>query len=187
MQDIYSRLLAGETIDDIMSDLTAQANEAQNRYNEFQKLEAERLRLEEEERKLREQAEREAKAIAKHETMVDLINNTLYFIAEHYPSFGYTVEEVDKIDDATIHALANLAIGILDAEEAGSKRKSAFKVNLPFPGAGLRSNLPVMDEAIKPCNLPDNGVTVSAATTSAKPEPSADDIFAQFFKGFPFN
>lgn len=175
--DIYSRLLAGETMEDIMSDLTAQANEAQARYDEFQKLEAER--------KLREEAERESKIAAKRDKLYDIIRHTLYFCAEFYPSFGITKEEVDSMEDTAIDVLVDLTIGLLDIEEvrANGKGKATMRVKLPFAGAGLRSKANTMDEAIKPCDLPNNGIVVE----SAKKEPTTDDIFAQFFKGFPFS
>ena len=181
--DIYSRLLAGESMEDIMEDLTAQANEAQTRYDEFKRLEEERLRLEEAERKMREAAEREAKNAAKRDHLVDLISETLYFIAEHYPTFGVTTAEVDDMSDEALGALADLALMALDmevAQKATPKKSPVWKVNfLPK----REEAKPVMDEAIKPCNLPDNGVTVSAANSKS----NADDIFAQFFRGFPFN
>lgn len=188
--DIYSRLLAGETIDDIMSDLTAQANEAQNRYNEFQKLEAERLRLEEEERRLREQAEREAKNAAKRDHLIDLLSETLYFIAEHYPTLGITTAEVDDMSDEALGALADLALMTLDMEIAQKTRNSLSTamqlgpMTFPFRAPkvtiakdierGLRSMSNTMDEAAVQDVLKDVPVN----------KPTTDDIFASFFKNF---
>ena len=147
MYDIYSRLLAGEDLDAIMTQFTEEANAAQKRYDETKAAE------------IAFKKEREA---AKHETMVDIINSALYFIAEFYPTLGYTTEDVDAIDDATIHAMADLAIGVLDLEavKAGMPKQNHVKLNI---------NLPFRDKEIKPA--PENA---QARTT--------DDVFADFFK-----
>ena len=174
--DIYSRLLAGESMEDIMEDLTAQANEAQTRYDEFKRLEEERLRLEEAERKMREAAEREAKNAAKREQLTDIITSTLHFCAEFYPSFGITTEEVDSMSDETVNALAELFLMMLDMEAAKktpNPLRATMKLGpMTFPcrapkatlERGLRSTSNTMDEV--------------------DTKPSNDDIFASFFKNF---
>ena len=179
MQDIYSRLLAGESMEDIMGDLTAQANEAQDRYKEFKRMEDERLKLEEAERKMREAAEREAKNAVKRELLADIITSTLRFCAEFYPSFGITPEEVANMSDETVDAMAELFLTLLDLEAAKKTRNSLLTTMklgpMTFPcrapkatlERGLRSTSNIMDEA---------------AVQDAKP--TADDVFASFFKSF---
>lgn len=162
--DIYSRLLAGESMEDIMEDLTAQANEAQTRYDEFKRLEEERLRLEEAERKMREAAEREAKNAAKRDRLIDIIGELMYFIAEYYPAFGVTTAEVDEMSDEALGALADLALMALDMEMAQKTRKS-LHTTLTFPFRAKDSK-------------------IEAAKTAEPAKPTADDVFASFFKTF---
>jgi hypothetical protein len=121
MDNIYSRLLAGETADDIAKEFTDALNTAVEQYEE-----AERKRIEEEAAKAK--AARESKAAAKKSAMVDLVDRILYFVGEHYPSLGFTVEDVDAVDDEAIHALADLFINILDMQ-AAMPSKRTFKVN----------------------------------------------------------
>ena len=169
--DIYSRLLAGETIDEIMNAITKEANDAQLRYEEFQRLEAERIAAE----VAAKQAEvaRQERETAKREGMIDIINEVLYYIAEYYPTLGYTVEDVDKIDDATIHALADLCLMTLDmevAQKAMPKKSPKLKVDFDFGVLPKKEEAkPVLDEAVKP------------AETKKK---ACDDPFAYFFKTF---
>ena len=165
--DIYSRLLAGESMEDIMEDFTAQANEAQARYEEFKRLEEERLRLEEAERKMREAAEREAKNAAKRDHLIDLLSETLYFIAEHYPALGITTAEVDEMSDESLGALADLALMALDMEVAQKTRNS------------LRNTMKLGPMTF-PFHAPKITISESNATEPAKP--TADDVFASFFK-----
>lgn len=118
MDNIYSRLLAGESADDIAKEFTDALNTAIEQY--------ERKRIEEETAKAK--ALREIRAAEKKSAMVELVNALLYFIGEYYPSFGFTVEDVDAMDDKAIYALADLFIGILDMEQAmPSKRTKLFK------------------------------------------------------------
>ena len=165
--DIYSRLLAGESMEDIMGDLTAQANEAQTRYDEFKRMEEERLRLEEAERKMREAAEREAKNVAKRDHLIDLLSETLYFIAEHYPALGITTAEVDEMSDEALGVLADLAIMALDMEMAQKTRSS------------LRNTMK-LGPMTYPFRAPK--ITVSESNTTEPAKPTADDVFASFFK-----
>ena len=184
--DIYSRLLAGESMEDIMEDLTAQANEAQTRYEEFQAAEEARKA----EAAAREEAEREAAAAAKRRHMANVIDEILYFMAKHYPSFGITLEDVDAMGEEQWDALADLAIAVLDLEVAPKAHKSLRTVmklgpmTFPFhaPKAtiaedierGLRSTSNTMDEAAVRDVLKDTPVN----------KPTTDDIFASFFKTF---
>lgn len=121
MDNIYSRLLAGESADDIAKEFTDALNTAVEQYEE-----AERKRIEEETAKAK--AAREAKAAAKKSAMVDLVDRFLYFVGEHYPSLGFTVEDVDAMDDEAIYALADLFINILDMQ-AMMPSKRTFKLN----------------------------------------------------------
>ena len=159
-EDIYSRLLAGESSDVIAAEMTKALNEALDR------IAAEKAQaLAEEERKMREAAEREAKNTAKREHLADIITETLYFCAEFYPSLGITTEEVDQMSDETIDALADMFLMLLDVEVSKKNRQSLHNT-LTFP------------------------FHMSKITDTAKPaepvskKPSNDDIFASFFKSF---
>jgi hypothetical protein len=151
-ENIYSRLLDGESADDIAKAFTDALNAAVEQYEE-----AERQRMEEEAAKAK--AAREAKAAQKKGVMVDLVTDFLYFVGEYYPSFGFTVEDVDAMDDAAIYALADLFIGILDMEQAMPSKRS-FKMN----GANL----------FKP----------TTAKEAVEEETAKRDIFKEAFKMF---
>lgn len=120
---IYSRLLAGESADDIAKEFTDALNAAQAQFEEEEK-----ARKQREEEAAKAKAAREAKAAAKKSDMVALVRAFLYFIGKHYPSFGFTVEDVDAMDDEAIHALADLFINILDMQ-AMMPSKRTFKLN----------------------------------------------------------
>ena len=167
--DIYSRLLAGESSDDIAAEMTKALNEALDRIEEEEK-----ARKEEEARKAREAAEREAKNAAKREHLADIITETLYFCADFYPSLGITAEEVDQMSDETIDALADMFIMLLDVETAKQTHNTlntAMKLGpMTFP-----------------FHAPKATITVDEKATTAEPaakKPSNDDIFASFFKNF---
>lgn len=165
-EDIYSRLLAGESSDDIAAEMTKALNDALDRIAA-----EERARREEEERKMREAAEREAKNAAKHGQLADIITDTLYFCAEFYPSLGITTEEVDQMSDETIDALADMFLMLLDVEIAKKTRNTTMKlgpVTFPFHAPKV-----TIDEQKN---------TESVAKVDKKP--SNDDIFASFFKNF---
>ena len=115
--NIYSRLLAGESAEDIAKEFTDALNTAVEQYEE-----AERKRIEEETAKAK--AAREARTAEKRSAMIDLVNRFLYFVGEYYPSFGFTVEDVDAMDDAAIYALADLFIMTLDMEQAMPAKKT---------------------------------------------------------------
>ena len=121
MDNIYSRLLAGESADDIAKEFTDALNTAVEQYEE-----AERKRIEEEAAKAK--AARAEKAAAKKSAMVDLVDRFLYFVGEYYPALGFTVEDVDAMDDEAIYALADLFINILDMQ-AMMPSKRTFKMN----------------------------------------------------------
>ena len=94
---IYNRLLAGESIDDIMNQFAEEANEAQKRL--------------EEERKARE-AEQAKTADRKHE-LISILNSILSWIARHYPALGITEKDWD---DEDLEVMAGLVFAILNAE-----------------------------------------------------------------------
>lgn len=123
MDNIYSRLLAGESADDIAKEFTDALNTAVEQFEEEEK-----ARKQREEEAAKAKAAREAKAAAKKSAMVDLVDRFLYFVGEYYPSFGFTVEDVDAMDDEAIYALADLFIGILDMEQAMPSKRH-FKLN----------------------------------------------------------
>jgi len=124
-EDIYSRLLAGESVESIAKELTDALNAAQVKFAEE---EAARKAKAEEEAKAK--ADAEARAAAKRNTLHDLIGATLHFCAAYYPSFGITVEEVDAMDDETLYALTDLALGVLDIEARKPVAKSKLKVKV---------------------------------------------------------
>ena len=96
--NIYSRLLDGEKLDDILREITDEANAAQARI--------------EAERKAAEEAARE-NATRKREAARRLMNHVLEFIAEYYPTFGL---ETESWDDQDLDALVALALPLLDLE-----------------------------------------------------------------------
>ena len=169
-EDIYSRLLAGESSDDIAAEMTKALNDALDRIEAEEK-----ARAEEEARKAREAAEREAKKAAKHGQLADIITDTLYFCAEFYPSLGITTEEVDQMSDETIDALADMFIMLLDVETAKQTRNTlntAMKLGpMTFPFHAPKATIATDD-------------TEPTAKVDVAKKPSNDDIFASFFKNF---
>jgi hypothetical protein len=115
--------LDGESADDIAKEFTDALNAAVEQYEE-----AERKRIEEETAKAK--AARESRAAAKKSAMIELVNAFLYFVGEYYPSFGFTVEDVDAMDDEAIYALADLFIMTLDMEQTMPSKRS-FKTFKP--------------------------------------------------------
>ena len=181
--DIYSRLLAGESMEDIMGDLTAQANEAQTRYDEFKRMEEERLRLEEAERKMREAAEREAKNAAKRDHLIDLLSETLYFIAEHYPALGITTAEVDEMSDEALGALADLAIMALDMEIA-QKTRNSLRTSMKLGPMTFPFHAPKVTISEAKSDTVKETTTQNVLKDAPVHKPTADDVFASFFKTF---
>ena len=121
--DIYSRLLAGESSDDIAAEMTKALNDALNRIEEEEKARKEA--------ELKAAQEKEANK-AKMDAAKDIIANTLLFCATYYPSFGLTLD--DKVTDEEIEALASMIVMLLDLETMKPRR-------------GLRAKLSVSDDA----------------------------------------
>ena len=121
--DIYSRLLAGESSDDIAAEMTKALNDAMNRIEEEEKARKEA--------ELKAAQEKEANR-AKMDAAKDIIANTLLFCATYYPSFGLTLD--DKVTDEEIEALASMIVMLLDLETMKPRR-------------GLRAKLSVFDDA----------------------------------------
>lgn len=152
-EDIYDRLLAGESADDITKELTDMLNAAQTKFAE----EAAR-KAEEEAKAALAKAERESKKAAKREALKQLIADTIVFIAEYYPAFGITMDAVDELDDETLDALADLLMLTLELESLKPSKRS-FKLN----GKDL------FDKEVKP------------APKAAKTK-TDEDVFNDFFK-----
>ncbi len=157
-EDIYDRLLAGESADDIAKELTDMLNAAQTKFAE----EAAR-KAEEEAKAALAKAERESKKAAKREALKQLIADTIVFIAEYYPAFGITMDAVDEVDDETLDALADLLMLTLDLESLKPSKRS-FNLN----GKDLFGT---MDSEVKPA---------PKATKPAKPK-TDEDVFNDFF------
>lgn len=149
---LYSRLLAGESADDIAKEFTDMLNAAQTKFAE----EAAR-KAEEEAKAALEKAERESKKAAKREALMQILADTIVFIAKFYPSFGITMDMVDELDDETLGSLADLLMISLDLEALRPSKRS-FKLN----GKDL------FDKEVKP----------APKTAKSKTE---DEIFNDFF------
>jgi hypothetical protein len=141
-EDIYSRLLAGENVDDIAKEITDMLNAAQAKFAE----EAAR-KAEEEAKAAAEKEAKEARNRAKMDAAADLVSDALAFCATYYPSFGLTLD--DNVSDEEIKALASMIIMLLDLEAARPVKRS-FKIkNCKLP-AGLELNTDeVFAEAFK--------------------------------------
>lgn len=151
-EDIYSRLLAGESADDIGKELTDMLNAAQAKFAE------EAARKAEEEAKIAlEKAERESKQAAKREALKQILADTIVFIAEYYPALGITMDMVYELDDETLGSLADLLMMTLELEALRPSKRS-FKLN----GKEL------FDKEVKP------------APKTAKPK-TDEDVFNDFF------
>ena len=124
--DIYSRLLAGESSDDIAAEMTKALNDALNRIEEEEK-----ARKEAELKAAQEKEAKEAHNKAKMDAAKDIIANTLLFCPTYYPSFGLTLDE--KVTDEEIEALASMIVMLLDLETMKPRR-------------GLRAKLSVFDD-----------------------------------------
>ena len=120
--DIYSRLLAGESSDDIAAEMTKALNDAIDRIEEEEK-----ARKEAELKAAQEKAAREAANKAKMDAAVSLITHGLTFFATYYPSFGLTLD--DNVSDNEIEALASMFIMLFDLE-AMKPRKNKLPVDL---------------------------------------------------------
>ena len=125
--DIYSRLLAGESSDDIATEMTNALNAALDRIEEEEK-----AAKEAELKAAQEKAAKEAHNRAKMDAAADIVADALVFCATYYPSFGITLD--DKVSDEEIKTLASMIVMLLDLE--------AMK-----PRRGLRAKLNVFDDA----------------------------------------
>ena len=117
--DIYSRLLAGESSDDIAAEMTKALNEALDRIKEEEK-----ARKEAELKAAQDKAAKEARNKAKMDAAIDITTDVLTFCATYYPSFGLTLD--DNVTDEEIEALAALIIMLLDVEAMKPRKKKAF-------------------------------------------------------------
>ena len=122
--DIYSRLLAGESSDDIAAEMTKALNDALNRIEEEEKARKEA--------ELKAAQEKEAHNKAKMDDAADIVTDVLTFCATYYPSFGLTLD--DNVTDEEIRALASMIVMLLDLETMKPRR-------------GLRAKLSVSDDA----------------------------------------
>ena len=125
--DIYSRLLAGESSDDIAAEMTKALNDALNRIEEEEK-----ARKEAELKAAQEKEAKEAHNKAKMDDAADIVTDVLTFCATYYPSFGLTLD--DNVTDEEIRALASMIVMLLDLETMKPRR-------------GLRAKLSVSDDA----------------------------------------
>lgn len=114
--DIYSRLLAGESSDDIAAEMTKALNEALDRIEEEEKARKEA--------ELKAAQDKEAANKAKMDAAKDLVADALLFCATYYPSFGLTLDS--NVSDEEIEALAGLIVMLLDLE-AMRPAKRSFK------------------------------------------------------------
>ena len=153
--DIYSRLLAGESSDDIAAEMTKALNEALDRIEEEEK-----ARKEAELKAAQDKAAKEARNKAKMDAAVDITTDILTFCATYYPSFGLTLDS--NVSDEEIKALASMIIMLLDLE-AMRPAKRSFKVkNYKLPVELELDNKEVSERNNKPL--------------------STDEVFAEAFK-----
>ena len=103
---IYSRLLAGESIEDIAEKFADELNAAQERYVE----EIERRRLEEEAAAKAREAEMAAQD-AKVADLTHLLLEAMKFCRAHYPEL--VNDEIEEDDD--METLARFLIALLDS------------------------------------------------------------------------
>ena len=121
--DIYSRLLAGESSDDIAAEMTKALNDALDRIEEEEK-----ARKEAELKAAQEEAAKEAANRAKMDAAADLVADALVFCATYYPSFGLTLD--DNVTDEEIKALASMVIMLLDLEALRPRKKNKLPVDI---------------------------------------------------------
>jgi flagellar hook-length control protein FliK len=155
--DIYSRLLAGESSDDIAAEMTKALNEALDRIEEEEKARKE-AELKAAQDKAAKEAE-EAHNKAKMDAAKDITTDVLTFCATYYPSFGLTLD--DNVTDEEIEALAALIIMLLDLEAMKPRKKKAFGDSL-FSATKLPVDIELKNEPKKPM--------------------TTDEVFAEAFK-----
>ena len=136
--DIYSRLLAGESSDDIAAEMTKALNDALNRIEEEEKARKEA--------ELKAAQEKEANK-AKMDAAKNIIADTLLFCATYYPSFGLTLD--DNVTDEEIEALASMIVMLLDLEAMRPRKKKGLGDSL-FGAAKLPVDIELKSEPKKP-------------------------------------
>lgn len=152
--DIYSRLLAGESSEDIAAEMTKALNEALSRIEEEEK-----ARKEAELKAAQDKAAKEARNQAKQEAAADLVSDMLVFCATYYPSFGLTLD--DNVSDEEIKALASMIIMLLDLEAMRPRKRKGLGDSL-LGAAKLPVDLELKSEPKKPM--------------------TTDEVFAEAFK-----
>ena len=152
--DIYSRLLAGESSDDIAAEMTKALNEALNRIEEEEK-----ARKEAELKAAQDKAAKEAHNKAKMDAAADLVSDMLVFCATYYHSFGLTLD--DNVSDEEIKALASMIIMLLDLEAMRPRKRKGLGDSL-FAAAKLPVDIELKSEPKKPM--------------------TTDEVFAEAFK-----
>jgi hypothetical protein len=153
--DIYSRLLAGESSDDIAAEMTKALNDALNRIEEEEK-----ARKEAELKAAEEKEAKEARNRAKMDAAKGIIADTLLFCATYYPSFGLTLD--DNVTDEEIEALASMIVMLLDLEAMRPRKKK---------GLG--------DSLLSAAKLP---VNIELKSEPSKKPMTTDEVFAEAFK-----
>ena len=152
--DIYSRLLAGESSEDIAAEMTKALNEALDRIKE-----EERARKEAELKAAQDKAAKEARNKAKMDAAIDITTDVLTFCATNYPSFGLTLD--DNVTNEEIEALASMIVMLLDLEALSPRKKRGLGDNL-FAAAKLPVDIELKSEPKKPM--------------------TTDEVFAEAFK-----
>lgn len=152
--DIYSRLLAGESSDDIAAEMTKALNDAIDRIEEEEK-----ARKEAELKAAQDKAAKEARNQAKMDAAADLVSDALVFCATYYPSFGLTLD--DNVSDEEIKALASMIIMLLDLEALRPRKNKGLGDSL-FAAAKLPVDLELKSDPKKPM--------------------TTDEVFAEAFK-----
>ena len=152
--DIYSRLLAGESSEDIAAEMTKALNEALDRIEEEEK-----ARKEAELKAAQDKAAKEARNKAKMDAAIDITTDVLSFCATYYPSFGLSLD--DNVSDEEIKTLASMIVMLLDLEALRPRKSKGLGDSL-FAAAKLPVNLELKSEPKKPM--------------------TTDEVFAEAFK-----
>lgn len=152
--DIYSRLLAGESSENIAAEMTKALNEALDRIEEEEK-----ARKEAELKAAQDKAAEEARNKAKMDAAADLVSDALVFCATYYPSFGLTLD--DNVTDEEIEALASMIVMLLDLEALRPRKNKGLGDSL-FAAAKLPVDIELKSEPKKPM--------------------TTDEVFAKAFK-----
>lgn len=157
--EILARLQKGESLDDIMNEITAAVNGAV----------AEKERLDKEEaakREAEEVAKKEAEALQK--TKIDKVNNLLYAFGELAKVWGWTdvVDLLAEVDEEDLQDLVDTL------DECGETIKAMIQLgNLTFPLGGAKPKVKSVKVSAKGAKEP----TVKKGTT-------ADEVIIEFLK-----